>query len=204
MNVGMTIRALLLVVFLTWRPTESSPALARIAHVVFRVNDVQKFRDFYAPLGFRQAFEFTDPGKPRVSYIKINDRQFIELYGSTDTSQPTGLLHVCYEATDIEALWNEYRMRGLDPPPARKARAGNVRFLFQDPEGQKVDHTQYLPGSLHSEDGKHLGNGRISQHLVRAVIAVQDARAEHLFYTAKLGFQDGGTSGAIRMRLPGN
>src|SRR5690348_13951743 len=88
--------------------TDSSPALAGIAHVAFRVADVQKSRDFYRSLGFEQAFEFTDPGKPPVSYIKINDRQFIELYGRSSESQPTGLLHVCYEAPDIESLWNEY------------------------------------------------------------------------------------------------
>jgi hypothetical protein len=33
---------------------------------------------------------------------------------------------------------------------------------------------------------------------------VQDVKAEHLFYTAQLGFQDVGTGGAIRMRLPEN
>lgn len=182
-----------------------SPDLAGIAHVAFRVSDFQKSRDFYRTLGFEQAFEFADTGKPPVSYIKINDRQFIELYGRTDVAKSTGLLHVCYEATNIEFLWNDYVKRGLNPPSSRKAHAGNLLFVFHDPEGQTLEYTQYLPGSLHFEDrGKHLGDRRISEHLLRAVIPAHDLNAEHDFYTSKLGFQDVAGGGAICMRLPGN
>jgi catechol 2,3-dioxygenase-like lactoylglutathione lyase family enzyme len=190
--------------FFSPRP-DSSPALAGIAHVAFRVNDVEKSREFYRALGFEQAFEFHDPGKPEVSYIKINDHQFIELYGRANDSRPTGLLHVCYEAADIESLWNEYVKRGLNPPPSRKARAGNLLFVLRDPAGQTLEYTQYLPGSLHFQDrGKHLGNSRVSEQLLRAVLTAQNATQEHDFYTAKLGFQDEVAGSAIRMRLPGN
>ncbi|MGC1418135.1 MAG: VOC family protein [Candidatus Acidiferrum sp.] len=190
--------------FLSPRP-DSSPALAGIAHVAFRVSDVEKSREFYRALGFEQAFEFKDPGKPEVSYIKINDHQFIELYGRANDSQPTGLLHVCYEAANIESLWNEYVKSGLNPPPSRKARAGNLLFVLHNPERQVLEYTQYLPGSLHFEDrGKHLSNRRVSQHLFRAVLAVQNLIAEHEFYTVKLGFQDDVAGSAIRIRLPGN
>lgn len=201
----ITIPILLIAASLPSPQTDSSPVLAGIAHVAFRVADVQKSRDFYRSLGFEQAFEFTDPGKPPVSYIKINDRQFIELYGRSNESQPTGLLHVCYEAFGIETLWNDYVKRGLNPPHSRKARAGNLLFVFHDPEGHTLEYTQYLPGSLHFEDrGKHLGDRRISQHLFLAVIPVQDVNAEHAFYTSKLGFQDIGAAATVRMRLPGD
>lgn len=81
---------------------------------------------------FEQAF---DAGKPVVSCSKINDRQFIELYGRGDESQPTGLLHPGYEAPGIESVRAEYVKQRLHPPPSRKARAGNLLFLFEDPEG---------------------------------------------------------------------
>jgi catechol 2,3-dioxygenase-like lactoylglutathione lyase family enzyme len=198
------ITVLLLALTLFSPQPDSSPALAGIAHVAFRVADVQKSRDFYRTLGFEQSFEFTDPGKPLVSYIKINDRQFIELYGRASDSQPAGLLHLCYETTGIESLWNEYVKHGLHPPHSRKARAGNLLFVLHDPEGQTLEYTQYLPGSLHFEDrSKHLRDRRVSQHLIRAVIPVQDVVAEHAFYTSKLGFQDVAADGTIRMRLPG-
>ena len=57
-----------------------TPPLAGIAHVAFRVADLDKSRAFYHTLGFEQAFEFADDGKTSVVFIKINDDQFIELY----------------------------------------------------------------------------------------------------------------------------
>jgi hypothetical protein len=100
----------------------------------------------------------------------------------------------------------------LNPPASKKARAGNLLFTFRDPEGQLLEYTQYLPGSLHFEDrGKHLGDRRISQHLLRAVVAVKDTKAES-FYMSKLSFENiadvgGGVGGDVgegtRLRLPG-
>jgi catechol 2,3-dioxygenase-like lactoylglutathione lyase family enzyme len=213
MNVQRIAQAVLLVLLAGPTSPDSSPALAGIAHVAFRVTDVQKSREFYRALGFEQAFEFADPGKPLVSYVKINDRQFIELYGRAEDSQSTGLMHVCYEASDIETLWREYAQQGLNPPASKKARAGNLLFMFRDPEGQLLEYTQYLPGSLHFEDrGKHLGDRRVSEHLLRAVIAVKDTKAEESFYTSELSFENidgvgGGVrvdgSETIRLRLPG-
>jgi len=182
------------------------PSLAGIAHVAFRVTDVPRSRDFYEALGFSQAFEFNDPGKPPVSYLKINDRQFLELYGGADSAHPPALLHVCYEVADIESLVREYAARGLNPPTARQARAGNMLLLLHDPEGKIVEFTQYLPGSLHFEDrGKHLGEHPISRHLVVAGFAVQDLSAETAFYADKLAFKIvAGTDRTATLSLPGN
>lgn len=184
---------------------DPSPALSGIAHVAFRVSDVSRSREFYHALGFEQSFEFTDPGKPPVSYVKINDHQFVELYGRADDSQSIGLLHVCFEVADIESLWTEYVRRSLNPPAARKARAGNLLFLFRDPENQILEYTQYLPGSLHFEDrGKHLSERRIAQHLRRATMVARDPRAETDYFTSKLSFEElGGTTTVHRLRLPG-
>jgi catechol 2,3-dioxygenase-like lactoylglutathione lyase family enzyme len=196
----------LVVLLLTCSPMRAqSPDLAGIAHVAFRVSDVPKSRDFYKSLGYQQSFEFADPGKPAVSYVKINDRQFVELYGGASDSQPAILMHVCYEAADINALWNEYVQRGLNPPESKKGRAGNLLFMFRDPEQQLLEYTQYLPGSLHYEDrGKHLGSLRISEHLVRAAFPVKEVASERKFYTEKLAFAQIAETNATRLRLPGN
>ena len=205
MDMRIVISTLLVALIGTAPVRESSPELAGIAHVAFRVSDVPRSREFYRNLGFEQSFEFADPGKPPVSYLKINDRQFIELYGQADDSQTLGLMHVCYEVDNIEALVREYTNRGLSPPPARKARAGNLLFVIHDPEDQVIEYTQYLPSSLHFEDrGKHLGDRRISEHLLAAGVPVRDVAAERAFYTTKLAFEAvGGSGDAIRLRLPG-
>src|SRR6185437_10288982 len=181
-----------------------SPNLAGIAHVAFHVTDLPKSREFYRALGFEEAFAFNDPGKPPVSYVKVNDRQYIELYQRKDESQPLGLMHVCYEASDLEALHVYYVQQGVDAPTPRKARAGNLLFVFHDPEGETLEFTQYMPGSLHYEArGKYLGANRVSEQMVRPSVPVKDLESEHSFYK-KLGFEDASSRSGIRLRLPGD
>ena len=85
-----------------------STDLTGIAHIALRVNDLDKSRDFYHKLGFEQGFEFSDNGKISVAYLKVNDRQFIELIPRTSDSQPGGILHTCFEVADIESLHKAY------------------------------------------------------------------------------------------------
>jgi len=180
-----------------------SPNLAGIAHVAFHVTDLPKSREFYRALGFEEAFAFNDPGKPPVSYVKVNDRQYIELYQRKDESQPLGLMHVCYEASDLDALHAYYVQQGVDAPAPRKARAGNLLFVLHDPEGQTLEFTQYMPGSLHYEArGKYVGANRIAEQMVLPTVPVRDLDSERSFYK-KLGFEDAGSQNGIRLRLAG-
>lgn len=167
-----------------------STDLIGIAHVALRVNDLQKSRDFYNTLGFEEAFSFSDAGKVSVSYVKVNDRQFIELIPRTSDSQPGGILHTCFEVADIESLHNAYVAAGLQPTEPKKARAGNLLFIMHGPDNQLLEYTQYLPDSLHSQDhGKHLSPRRISTHLLATTTAVKDMAAERSYYIGKLAFK---------------
>jgi catechol 2,3-dioxygenase-like lactoylglutathione lyase family enzyme len=185
------------------RAHPESTDLTGIAHVALRVNNLQKSREFYHTLGFEQAFEFTDAGKTSVAYIKVNDRQFIELIPRTADSDPGGILHTCFEVADIESLHKTYLERGLQPTDVQKGRAGNILFSIHGPDGQVLEYTQYLPDSLHSRDhGKHLED-RISQHLLGATMTVPDIPEESAFYTGKLAFQMVDSSGT-EMYVAGN
>ncbi len=180
-----------------------SAELTGIAHVALRVNDLEKSREFYARLGFLQAFEFTDAGKTSVAYIKVNDRQFIELIPRTSDSQPGGILHTCFEVADIESLHKAYLERGLQPTEPKKARAGNLLFVMHGPDNQLLEYTQYMPDSLHSLDrGKHLGE-RISTHMIEATTPVRDLMAERAYYTGKLAFKSARAEGN-EMLVAGN
>jgi catechol 2,3-dioxygenase-like lactoylglutathione lyase family enzyme len=181
-----------------------STDLTGIAHVVLRVNDLQKARDFYNTLGFEEAFSFTDAGKVSVSYVKVNDRQFIELIPRTGDSQPGGILHTCFEVADIESLHKAYVEAGLQPTEAKKARAGNLLFVMHGPDNQLLEYTQYLPDSSHSQDhGKHLSQRRISIHMLAATTAVKDLVAERSYYFGKLAFKSTGSDGN-EMLIAGN
>ncbi|MBZ5728118.1 MAG: VOC family protein [Acidobacteriia bacterium] len=176
-----------------------------IAHVAFRVAGLEAARTFYNRLGFEQFFEVKQGDRTTEAFLKVNDRQFIELYPRTDPSQPIGLMHVCYESTDIEALHAEYVQRGLTVSAVRKAGAGNLLMTMKDPEGQTIEYTQYMPGSRHFEDrGKHLGANRVALLLVGATSPALDPAAIRGFYLDKLGFTQINHGIPARLRMPGN
>jgi catechol 2,3-dioxygenase-like lactoylglutathione lyase family enzyme len=165
------------------------PVLTGIAHVAIRVSDLTRSRDFYHKLGFEEAFTLTKDGVTTESFLKVNDRQFIEMY-PLQPWQPIGFMHVCFEGADLEALNRDYVARGLSPTPVKRAGAGNLLFAMEGPEKQNIEYTQYMPGSLHSNDqGKHLGADRISTELVAFSLAMEDPLAAEAFYRQKLGFQ---------------
>lgn len=161
-----------------------------IAHVALRVSDLDNARSFFQRLGFEEAFVFTKDAKTTEVFVKINDRQFIELYPQAEDTKPLGWMHVCYEADAAEALDALYATRGLNPSQVVKGGAGNFIFSLHDLEGRLIEITQYLPGSRHSEDrGQHLGAHRISNALQEVKIAVPDRPAAEQFYGAGLGFE---------------
>ena len=55
-----------------------------IAHIAMRVKDIATSLAFYEKLGFEQAFAMSKDNVVTQSFIKVNDRQFIELYPVTD------------------------------------------------------------------------------------------------------------------------
>jgi len=176
-----------------------------IAHVAFRVADLEAARAFYNKLGFDQFFEMKQGDKTTEAFLKINDHQFIELYPRTGPAQPIGLMHVCYESSNLEALHAEYVKRGLTVSEVRKAGAGNMLMTMKDPEGQTIEYTQYMPGSRHFEDrGKHLGAKRVALLMVGATSPARDAAVIRTFYLEKLAFTEINHGIPARLRMPGD
>jgi catechol 2,3-dioxygenase-like lactoylglutathione lyase family enzyme len=169
-----------------------SPDLAGIAHAAIRVADLDKSRDFYAKLGYKEAFNMSQGGKTTQSFVKINDRQFIELYPQRQPTDTIGFMHVCFESADIQALHDAYVARGLTPIAVRKAAAGNLLFTMEGPEKQNIEYTQYMPGSKHSNDkGLHLGADRVSEQIVALGVEMLAPGAVAAFYKDKLAFVSG-------------
>jgi catechol 2,3-dioxygenase-like lactoylglutathione lyase family enzyme len=167
-----------------------APAVSGIAHVAYRVGNLDKALDFYHKLGFEESFAFTNPGRPAQVFVKINDRQFIEVYAQANPPQPLGWMHLCYESDSIESLNALYVAHGLNPPHVTKAGAGNLIFSLKDPDDRVTEFTQYMPGSRHTLDrGKHLGANRVSEQLIGISLPVPDLAAARQFYAAGLGFQ---------------
>ena len=169
---------------------QSAPPLAGIAHVAIRVHDIPATRDFYARLGFLEAFSLSKDGVIAESFIKINDHQFIELYPITKQNPNPAFLHLCFEASDLNVIFDDYTSRGLTPIPIRKAEAGNLLFSLTGPERQFIEYTQYLPGSLHTNDqGKHIDDDRIADRILAVSLAMQDTASARDFYINQLNFK---------------
>ena len=163
--------------------------LAGIAHTAIRVSDLEQSRSFYERLGFQEAFSRKRDGVPTETFFKVNDRQFIELYPKTSPAQAVGFMHVCFESNALQALHDSYVANGLTPIQVLRAGAGNLLFTMQGPEKQNIEYTQYMPGSMHTNDrGKHLSEDRIAQQVVAVGIPMRDANAARMFYLQKMAF----------------
>jgi catechol 2,3-dioxygenase-like lactoylglutathione lyase family enzyme len=183
-----------------------APKLAGIAHAAIRIADLDKSRDFYAKLGFEEAFNMSQGGKTTQSFVKINDRQFIELYSQRQPTDTIGFMHVCFESADIQALHDAYVARGLTPIAVRKAGAGNLLFTLAGPEQQNLEYTQYMPGSKHTNDkGLHLGANRVSDQIVAVGVEMRDPAAAAAFYKDRLAFVPAArlAAGPTWLSLPG-
>jgi catechol 2,3-dioxygenase-like lactoylglutathione lyase family enzyme len=186
----------LLVLFLsaTLANPQAPPApttLAGIAHVALRVSDLTRSRDFYQKLGFEQSFAFTKDGATTEVFLKVNDRQFLEMYPQQQPPQEIGFMHICFESDDLEQLNRAYRSRDLSPTPVKRAGAGNLLFTMEGPEQQNIEYTQYMPDSLHSKDkGEHLGGNRISEEIFGVSLRMEDPVVARAFYEQKLGFHE--------------
>jgi catechol 2,3-dioxygenase-like lactoylglutathione lyase family enzyme len=175
-----------------------------IAHIAYRAADLGKEVAFFQKLGFEQAFANTSPdGKVTQSFIKVNDHQFIEIYPQTEPGQELGWMHVCYESDDLNALFTALDAHGLKPSPARKAGAGNLLSVLRDPEGRVTEFTQYMPGSRHTLDqGKHLGEHRVSELMSGFELPVPDLESARKFYSSGLGLEGRETRNGLRFTSP--
>jgi catechol 2,3-dioxygenase-like lactoylglutathione lyase family enzyme len=163
---------------------------------------------FYNKLGYQQAFANTGSnGVVSQSFLKLNDKQFIELYpvGGRDTQ--VGFMHLCLEGPDLNALHDDYVAEGLTPISVRTAAAGNLLFTLAGPQqptfAQNIEYTQYMPTSRHTLDiGQHIGPDRVADKMTVVALAMQDPAAARDFYLTKLGFTASKTNPML-LNLPG-
>ncbi len=175
-----------------------------IAHIAYRVSDLDKEVAFLQKLGYQESFGFTNAaGKTTEVFVKVNDRQFIEVYPQTAPSELLGWMHVCYESDDINTLVATLTAHGLKPAEVRKAGAGNLISSMKDPEDRVTEFTQYMSGSRHTLDkGLHLGEHRISDEILGFELPVPDVEAARKFYVSGMGFEARDGKSGLRFTLP--
>src|SRR5215469_15584507 len=83
------------------------PPITGISHIAFYVHDMNKTLAFYKKfLGFDQPYSLTNKdGTLHLTWIKINDRQSIELFPETNAASDR-LYHVALETDDAVGMRN--------------------------------------------------------------------------------------------------
>ncbi len=167
------------------------PPITGVSHVALFVHDMARSRAFYKDfLGFEEPFHTTNSnGTLHVVWIKINDRQSIELFPEKQVGSDR-LNHFSLETSDAEAMRVYLASRGVAvPDKVGKGRIGNLNFNVTDPDGHTVEIVEYAPdGWTMREKGKFLPGTRVATHMTHVGVLVGDLEPALRFY---LGILDG-------------
>jgi catechol 2,3-dioxygenase-like lactoylglutathione lyase family enzyme len=163
-----------------------SPAhITGVAHMAYHVTNLKQARDYYEGfLGFQEAFTIRNAdGSDRIVFLKINDRQFIELY--VEPFQNYGFIHDAgFETNDAKGMRDHLASIGIKVPESvTKDEAGNLSFSVIDPSGFTLEVVQYLPGSMTGRStGKFMPIGRIADHIDHVGLLVKDREVSWKWY----------------------
>jgi lactoylglutathione lyase len=189
------------------------PRILGVAHAGFYVTDMAKARAFYEQfLGFASPFSLPRPNSDaQLIWIKINDRQSVELFpGSEVSPQSDRLYHIALEVDDAEAMRVYLQAHGVAVPAKTPiGRAGNRNYFVKDPNGNRVEIVEYISdGKTRRDDGQHLPSTRIATRMSHVGIMVGQLDASLRFYGEILGFVETWRGGAgpllswVNLRVP--
>lgn len=203
----------LLVAPLVAQDAPKRPRITGISHAAFYVSDMAKARSFYESfLGYESPFSIPrkDP-KEQLVWIKINDRQTVELFPGSEVSPETDrLYHIAIETDDADAMRLYLQSKGVAVPPKTAiGKIGNKNYFVKDPNGNTVEIVEYLPDSWTvREKGKFMSDRRISTRMSHVGVMVGQLDLSMKFYGEILGFTEiwrgggGATLSWVNMRVP--
>jgi len=189
------------------------PRIMGISHVGYFVSDLPKAIAFWHDfLGYDEAYTLPkqDSQETRIAFIKLNDRQHIELFNEPPTTPPNMMSHLCFTVDDIEGMRVYLRSKGYDVKPnGGKTKTGDYAFEIKDPNGMLIEFVQSLPDGWEMKAaGKFLPETRISPRIYHAGYMVGDAYKTMDFYKM-LGFTETWRGGGdpkvlswINMKVP--
>jgi catechol 2,3-dioxygenase-like lactoylglutathione lyase family enzyme len=192
----MPIRLVLAILAISLLQTGERPARPRIlgvAHIALFVSDLDKARAFYRDLlGFEEPFTLpAQNGGVDIAFVKINDRQWIELF-NRPTSGEGQLNHIALYTESADRMRDYLASRGVTVPDrVPKGRTGNKNFTVKDPDGHTVEIVEYQADSWTGTDaGKHLSGTRLSSRALHVGVLSGSLDRSMAFYGDILGFQE--------------
>jgi lactoylglutathione lyase len=197
------------------------PRITGLSHVALWVADLDKSQAFYTGyLGFGEPYSLKNAdGGISIAWIKVNDRQSIELFplGGKAPKNGDSLYHIALETDDAQGMLDYLTSKGVKgpggkplPTTATAGRIGNLNYFTEDPDGHIVEFTQYMPkGWTMEKAGQFMPPTRIAARMSHAGLAVGNLEASLRFYRDILGFRefwrgssDGRTLSWVNLRVP--
>src|SRR5437762_11818382 len=103
-----------------WSQTSAPPRprITGVAHIALAVHDIEQARIFYKDfLGYGEPFKLDNPdGSLSLTFIKVNDRQYIELFPEKAPNTDR-LLHISIQVDDAEAMRRYLASKDVKVPP---------------------------------------------------------------------------------------
>jgi catechol 2,3-dioxygenase-like lactoylglutathione lyase family enzyme len=174
----------------------SRPQITGISHVGYFVSDLPKAMLFWHDLlGFDEYTTLNRPGtdQTRIAFIKINDRQHVELFTDAPPSPPSMMSHYCFTVSNVEQMRAYLRSKGIDVKPGNgaKTRTGDYAFEIKDPDGTLVEFVQSLPSGVEMQSaGKFMPPSRIAGSIYHVGFLVGNLDKSLAFYEGILGFHE--------------
>jgi lactoylglutathione lyase len=172
------------------------PRITGISHVAYFVSDLPKAISFWHDfLGYDQYFELKKPGTDtvRIAFIKISDRQHVELFNEPATAPPSMMSHLCFTVDNVEQMRAYLRSQGVQVPAGNdgKTKAGDYAFEIKDPDGTIIEFVQTLPDGVEAQAaGKFMPPTRISDKIYHVGFIVGNTQKAMDFYSHVLGFTE--------------
>ena len=171
----------------------SRPKITGVAHAAFFTKDLDNTREFFKDyLGYGESVVMPDKnGGTAFTIIKINDRQYVELFPERSVGTPR-MYHFAIETDDAEGMRRYLESKGYKVPETTpKGRTGNSNYFVYSPDGSICEIVQYEPESMTIRDaGNYLPDTRISARMSHVGFMVADLEKAMSFYVDVLGFKE--------------
>lgn len=187
------------------------PSILGIAHISLYTDDMENaaslFTDYF---GFAQPYYVKREGKPTMMFVKVNERQYIELV-EDDEQRLVKYRHTAFEVDDIEAMRIYLQMMGVKvPEEVSDPGFGFKCFFIKDFSGNDVEFVEYTSNGLLAEHkGEDMPSTRVSGIMRHVGWVCKDLSKELAFYGYILGFKEFWRGGEdctksqwIKMSLP--
>jgi lactoylglutathione lyase len=131
--------------------------ITSLGHAAINVKDLDKSLAFYTGvLEFPEMLRlYKDDGSPWLIYLRITDDQYLELFpGAEQERAPAswhanGVTHLCLTVVDIGSVVKRLTDKGIKMLlPIKDGADGNRQAWIEDPDGNRIELMEMMPGSL--------------------------------------------------------